>query len=60
MYMLDHGHAEQEHEQEPLEEPAQAEDPANTELTKGNARCIPPLFLDFAFNYYFVLSMVVH
>jgi hypothetical protein len=23
-------------------------------------RCIPPLFLDFAFNHYYVLSMLVH
>jgi hypothetical protein len=45
MYTLDRGHAEEEHES--LEEPAQTEETANTDLTEGKSRCIPPIFLDF-------------
>jgi hypothetical protein len=45
MYTLDRGHAEEEHES--LEEPAQTEETANTDLTEGKLRCIPPIFLDF-------------
>jgi hypothetical protein len=47
--ILDHGHAEPE--------PAPAKE-TNTELTKFKP--ISPLFLNFVFNHYFVLSMLVH
>jgi hypothetical protein len=58
VYVLDHGQAEEE--QEPLEEPTQAEESANAELTEGKHRSIPPLILDFCFNHYFMLCMLVH
>jgi hypothetical protein len=57
MHMLEPDFAEQE--QEIQVEPLQAKDPANTELTEGKPRCIPPLFLDFAFNQYFMLRLIV-
>jgi hypothetical protein len=40
VYALDHGHAEKE--QESFEEPAQAEEAANAELTEVKPRCITP------------------
>jgi hypothetical protein len=46
VYALDHGHAEEE--QESLEEPAQAEEAANAELTEGKNWCIPPIILGFS------------
>jgi hypothetical protein len=45
VYALDHDHAEEE--QESLEEPAQAEEATNAELTEGKPLCIPPIILDF-------------
>jgi hypothetical protein len=58
VYALDHGHVGEE--QEPLEEPAQAEEAANAELTEGKPSCILPTILDFLFNHYFILCMLVH
>jgi hypothetical protein len=58
VYALDHGHTEEE--QEPLEEPAQAEEAANAELTEGKYWCIPTIIFDFCFNHYFMLCMLVH
>jgi hypothetical protein len=58
VYALDHGHTEEEQEQ--LEEPAQAEEAANAELTEGKPWCIPPIILGLSFNHYFVLSTFVH
>jgi hypothetical protein len=42
---------------EELTEPAPAEESANTELTEGKH---PPIILDFCFNHYFMLCMLVH
>jgi hypothetical protein len=45
---------------EELTEPAPTEESANTELTEGKHRCIPPIILDFCFNHYFMLCTLVH
>jgi hypothetical protein len=58
VYALDHSHVEEE--LEPLEEPAQAEEAANAELTEGKHRCIPLIILDFWFNHYFMLCMLMN
>jgi hypothetical protein len=58
VYALDHSHTEEE--QEPLEESAQAEEAANAELSEGKNRCNPPIILNFCFNHYFMLCMLVH
>jgi hypothetical protein len=42
-----------------LTEPTPAEE-TKPELTEGKPRCNSPLFLDFDFNHYFMLSMLVH
>jgi hypothetical protein len=46
-----------------LKEPtelAPAEEVDNTEPTECKPRCIPPIILDFCFNHYFKLCMLVH
>jgi hypothetical protein len=43
---------------EELTEPAIAEESANTELTEGKPRCIPPIFLDFCFKSVFCVTIV--
>jgi hypothetical protein len=45
---------------EELTELAPAEESANTELTKGKHWCIPSVILDFCFNHYFMLCILVH
>jgi hypothetical protein len=45
---------------EELMELALTEESANIELTEGKHRCIPPIILDFCFNHYFMLCMLVH
>jgi hypothetical protein len=45
---------------EELTEPTPAEESANPELTEGKHQCIPPIILDFCFNQYFMLCMLVH
>jgi hypothetical protein len=50
-----------EEEQELLEEPTQAEEAANAELTKGKSRCIPLKILVFYFwKLYFIILLIVH
>jgi hypothetical protein len=56
MHMLDHTEQEQE---SPVEQ-APIEDVTNIFLEQNKPRCIPPLFLDFAFNHYFMLCLIVH
>jgi hypothetical protein len=56
MHMLDHA----EQEQEPSAEQAPVEDVTNIFPEQGKPWCIPPLFLDFAFNHYLMLSMIVY
>jgi hypothetical protein len=48
MHALDHVHMEPK--SDVLAEQAIAEDPANTKLTPGKPRCIPPIILIFAFE----------
>jgi hypothetical protein len=48
MVALDHIHAEPEPEVPAEQSPA--EDPANTELTLGKPRCIPPRIIVFYFE----------
>jgi hypothetical protein len=57
VYALDHDHAEEE--QESLEEPAQAEEATNAELTEASPCASHQLSLTFV-NHYFMLSMLVH
>jgi hypothetical protein len=55
-YTLDHA----ESRSEVQAEQAQVEAITSLALDQGKPRCIPTIILDFCFNYYFMLYMLVH
>jgi hypothetical protein len=57
IHLLDHVHEEPESEVQ-VEE-VQAEE-TNTDLDQGKPRCIPQIILDFDFNHYLMLRLIVH